>query len=179
MSVTKSYTAEFSLVAGREYTFFFELIGTQAFELWATDSEDNRWLIPPNQYTMKLTGTRPLFDGGVVTLNDDPAEEVFQYVAVRNTPIDQTVDFQNFTRFPEVLVEFAMDKLTMIAQELNDKLCDQVPGEEPATPLTQELIWESYDPFPAGNLNFALDKMTQICVELDATKAAKAGLPPQ
>jgi hypothetical protein len=64
-----------------------------------------------------------------VTVTEDPVITFVEISIERNTKITQQVDFQPYGPFPANIVEFALDKLTMIAQELDVRKCN-CAGEE-------------------------------------------------
>jgi hypothetical protein len=59
--------------------------------------------------------------GGRVTL-DDPLPEGARLAIVRDVPFEQVVDLQNNTAFLPEVIETALDRLTMICQQLRESL---------------------------------------------------------
>lgn len=133
MTVTVIYTPETSVYIGQgTYQFTFESIGADAFELWAVDATGARTFITTNDYTTEFNGATPIFDSGAVTITNDLPAGTTSISMERNTPITQLVDFQPYGRFPADVIEFALDKLTMICQELDARKCnivDQLVGD--------------------------------------------------
>ena len=74
-------------------------------------------------------------DGANVTLNINPLPSGATLAIVRECDIVQTVSFPINGKFPSTSNEEALDRLTMICQELAEKL-----GRTPSTPVTGGLI---------------------------------------
>lgn len=177
MSITKQYIPEWQDAnEDDEYSFFFESIGAQALEVYEVNGLGVPTFLSPNFYSVEFVGRRPLFDGGNIIITQHQIPDFTALKMVRNTPIYQTVDWKTFARFPSVMVEFALDRLTMILQELNNRLCDN-DLYTPVTVIDQLITWEPYDPYYASRLNFALDKLTLIAQEIAAGKEVDPSLP--
>jgi len=109
-----------------DYVFDYDIVGAIALEVWAVDAADVRTFIAPTDYTLVLNGTAPIYDGGTITLTAEaPVGTVFLSLE-RNTPITQLVDLQQYGKFSADVVEFMIDKLTMICQEIAASKCDKV-----------------------------------------------------
>jgi hypothetical protein len=127
MTITTIYTPELNdYVDLGPYDFIFESIGAEAFEVWAVDANLVRTYIPPADYTVIFNGNTPIYDGGSVTLTNAPPDGTVSLSLERNTPITQLVDFYPYGRFGANVIEFALDKLTMICQELDARKCNKV-----------------------------------------------------
>jgi hypothetical protein len=145
-----------------EYTFELEIIGADAFELWYLDADGNRTIASTDRYVVEFNGPPPIYDSGKVTLTRDPPEGTAQLSIERNTPITQLLDFGAFEPFSMNMIEFTLDKHTMICQELAYRKCDALVGTE----MTQLISFEAYTPFRANELTFALDKIIAILAEI-------------
>ena len=140
MTITAIYTPElyeYREVDWGPYPFLFESIGAEAFEVWAVDVNLVRTYIPPADYTVVFNGETPIYDGGSVTLTKDPPFGTVKLSLERNTPITQLVDFYPYGRFGANVIEFALDKLTMICQELDARKCNKVDQNTGDTQTTQ------------------------------------------
>ena len=178
MTVTAAYQPEFySKNETGLYVFLMESIGSAALEVYEIDSNDQAHFLPSNFYTARFRGRRPIFDGGQVFILQHQIPDVAGIKIVRNTPIDQTVDWKRVERFPMKMIEFALDKLTMILQELFDRLCETSPPGTYTTEITQTIAFEAYAHFPAAEVNFALDKLFTIMAEIDANKETDPDKP--
>ena len=101
-------------------------------------------LIPDNEWTIDGLGNAL---GGNVTLNVPLAEEQ-TVTLLRVVDETQLVDYQPFDAFPAETHEQALDKLTMIVQQLQESIgrSASVPVDSPiefyqlGTPVAQELI---------------------------------------
>ena len=148
-----------------EYAFVLEIIGPEAFELWYVDAAGTRTLASPDRYVASFNGQPPLYDSGQVKLTRPAPEGTAVLSIERNTPITQLLDFNNVDPFPMNMVEFTLDKHTMICQELAYRKCDALVGTE----MTQLISFDPYTPFYANEVTFALDKIIAILAEIQAT----------
>jgi hypothetical protein len=106
------------------YLFVFPNIGVESMEIWEIDTAGERTLVSASDYTLTFTGSLPLYTGGgFVMTRVHPAGTEFVSIE-RNTPITQLVDIQPYSRFPPQVLEFGLDKLTLIAQEIESRKCD-------------------------------------------------------
>jgi hypothetical protein len=149
--------------------FDFPVSSPDAVEVYEivrlTDNTLYQYLVPPGDYTLTFSSPQrtPSLSGGKVEFLRDYYTQTEEIRIKRNTLIDQTVDFPSFTAFNGRMVEYALDKATMICQEIADRKCNVVV----ATPMTQEIIFDGYRTFDAEALNFATDKLYQILLEID------------
>ena len=138
MTITTIYSPEINDYVGLgPYSFLFESIGADAFEVWAVGDFDERTYIPPSNYIATFVGSTPIYDGGEVTLTVEPPVGTLSLSFERNTPITQLVDFNPYGRFGANVIEFCLDKLTMICQELDARKCnkvDQLTGDTQSVP---------------------------------------------
>ena len=119
--------------------------------------------------------------GGNVTLNDPLAEDV-SVTLLRVVPATQQVDYQPFDAFPSATHELALDRLTMMVQQLDEQVdraykapVDSEPGEDFSFPpyLAGALIgWSETEENQLVNSDTSLQ---DIADEADrATAAANA-----
>ena len=147
------------------YSFEYEIIGPDAFELWYVDTNDDRTLASPDRYYVTFTGSAPLWNGGTVTLTKPPLDGTTTLSLERNTPLTQLLDFGEWSAFPLRMVEFTLDKHTMICQELASRKCTvTVSGG-----MTQLISFDPYTPFYADEVTYALDKIIDILNEISST----------
>ena len=137
MTITVIYSPESQNYTGLvTYPIGFESIGAEALEIWAVDASGNRTYLPPSDYTSLFYGDTPIYDGGEFTMTVPPPVGTVSLSIERNTPITQLVDFQPYGRFGANIVEFALDKLTMICQEIDARKCNKVDQLPTATGIT-------------------------------------------
>lgn len=82
-----------------------------------------------------------LSGGGRVTLGD-PLPEGAKLAIVRDVPVEQVVDLQNNTAFLPEVIETALDRLTMICQQLRESLSRAVT----LPPTDTEQTWDEIYP---------------------------------
>lgn len=156
----------FDVNADMEYQFSFEHVGLQSIEVYELDADSNRTLVGPTDYTAAFGVDRlPLYAGGTITFSRPHTPGTERVAIERNTRITQLVDFPTGRNFPAVMVEYTLDKATMICQELVARKCDAVA----TTPMTQTITFHPYGYFPAAAINSALDKLIAILNEIDGT----------
>ena len=80
--------------------------------------------------------------GGRVTL-DDPLPEGARLAIVRDVPFEQVVDLQNNTAFLPEVIETALDRLTMICQQLRESLSRAVTLPPTGTEQTWDEIYHT------------------------------------
>lgn len=155
-----------------EYTFELEMSGVEAFELWYVDNTDPeaevRTRAPTTDYLVTFNSQPPIYEGGTVKItnfNNIPSDTTVVSIE-RNTPIYQLLDFSEFTAFPLKMIEYTLDKHTLICQELAYRKCGAVVE---GTEMTQLISFDPYTPFYATELTFALDKIIAILAEIAAT----------
>ena len=134
MTITTIYAPEpYAYTGITTYPFGFESIGAEALEVWAVDVDGNRTYIAPSNYTSEFfpSNGAPIYDTGELTLTSALPAGTVTISIERNTPITQLVDFNPYGRFGANVLEFALDKLTMICHELDVRKCnsvDQIAG---------------------------------------------------
>lgn len=78
--------------------------------------------------------------GGRVTL-DDPLPEGAKLAIIRDVPFEQVVDLQNNTAFLPEVIETALDRLTMVCQQLRETLSRAVTV--PPTDTSPDTVYAS------------------------------------
>lgn len=156
----------------RVIPFDFESIGQLALEVWLETETDvpgvfNRERVAPQYFNLALNGVPPAYVGGTITLTGDIDDTVDRISIERNTPIKQLCDFSSFAPFHMDLIEFTLDKLTMIIQEIAYRKCSIAV----TLPITQELTFNPQDVLYVSMVDFALDKVTAYCLQM-ATSGA-------
>lgn len=173
---------EYAVNSERFYRFTFPSVGAEAIQVFEVLSTGERVRLQPQEYVIKFASNLrdPLRYRGSVQLSRLHTENTTLLRIERNTFIDQVVDFPDFTAFNTRMIEFTLDKLTMIAQEIAERKC----GAEVTPEITQTITFGSYWAITAAQINFALDKITRILFEIDQTATdcrlnnAPAGLSP-
>ena len=151
------------------HSFGFPFASPDALEVYEivrlSDGELYQYLLPPQDYSLTWNSPvrTPTLSGGTVTWNRGYYRQTEQVRILRNTLIDQTVDMPNFDAFDGRMVEYALDKATMICEEIAARKCNATV----TTPMTQEIIFDGYRTYDAEALNFASDKLYQILLEID------------
>lgn len=167
MTILSAYVPEIltPTAAPRTYAFSFPCVGPEAIEVYEIIGGTERQLVKVQDYSIRFGShpRDPLKSNGSVTFNRPHKTGTTNIVIERNTPITQLVDFPVFRSFNGRMVEFALDKLTMICQEIAERKCDVVT----TTPITQLITFTAYDDFKASVLNFAMDKINDILIEID------------
>ena len=181
MSVLNTYyPVRFEITDLGIYLFGFENTGLDSIEVYEVNADNELTFLRPNKYNIIFNDTNEDFisyGGAVVLKRSKLKSDTVEIYIERNTNIDQTIDLANVTRFPAETIEYVLDKLTMICQEIDNRKCNDPDGTDPVTPITQTINWYAYSRFPAAELNFALDKLTQICLEIDGDKLDLEYLP--
>jgi hypothetical protein len=120
VTIDSNYSPEsFTPNVLREYVFTFEYINQADIQVVEVLSDDTQILVDPNRFTLTGSGQLPIYDGGTVTFTDNHTNTTVSVVISRVTPASQLVDYQAYGSFPAETHEFALDKLTMIIQELS------------------------------------------------------------
>lgn len=165
--ILSQYVPEtFVATTAQEYAFQFENVGPESVEVYEIDVEGVRTLIPASGYNIRLKpDLLPLYRGGVVEFTRDHLSGTVKIAVERNTRITQLLDFTQAEDFPARMVEFALDKATIICQEIAQRKCTAVTGIE----ITQTMTFQSYGYFPAEAITAALAKITQILKEISET----------
>ena len=106
------------MTAARTYWFAFENVGPESIVVSRIDSSGDEHAVNASDYTLTMSGTSPIYDGGSVVYPNPHEPGTVEIKISRYTPRDQLVDFQPYSPFPAETNEFALDKLTMISQEV-------------------------------------------------------------
>jgi hypothetical protein len=148
----------------REYLFAFPSVGADAIRVYEIEPNAAPVLVRQQDYTLTFGSAYrdPLKYNGRVVFNREHGAQVTHVRITRNTYIDQTVDFRRHDPFNTRMIENALDKLTMIAQEISDRKCDAG-----LTAINQQVVFGSYWAITAGQLNRSLDKITDILFRID------------
>ena len=130
-------------------------------------SERRRERVRPQDYNIfyRRKPESPINEGGNVQFARPHPDWVTHVSIERNTLIDQTVDFPDKTAFNGRMIEYALDKHTMIAQELVQRKCTAITS----IPITQEIPFTAYDDLKASVVNFAVNKLVTILQEISQT----------
>jgi hypothetical protein len=157
-------------VVDRKFFFPWEIQTLDQLEVYLIDnSTGTRERAKLQTFRPKFNGredaNRLTFVGGSVQFPAQFADNISSIAIERNTLIDQTIDWPNASPFNGRTVEAALDKLTMICQEMVQRKCSAVTS----TPITQEITWRAYDEFSAEVIDFAMDKMADILLEISST----------
>lgn len=124
MTVDSAYFSETYLAdPGLEYPFSFESIGEDAIDVYVISSAGVYSLLSPSAYTLTFGYRSPIFSRGKVVL-DTKLSAGEQLHIERKTPITNDQVIPSNEDFPSAVVEFALDKLTFILQEIEDHKCD-------------------------------------------------------
>ena len=124
MTIDSTYTPQtFAPNDARTYTFTFEHIGAGTVVVsYLRRSGDTSTVeaIPPTGYSIDVgVAEAGIYTGGTVVISQyPPYADVVSIVITRRTPITQLVDYQPYTPFPADVTEFALDKQTLIDQEI-------------------------------------------------------------
>jgi len=163
--ILSQYAPEsFLPTAAKKYAFVFENVGPESIEVWEADVAGIRSLIPASGYNIRLQpDLLPLYRGGVIEFTRAHLAGTVGITVERNTRITQLLDFTQAEDFPARMIEFALDKATIICQELVLRKCTAVTS----TPLTQTITFQPYGYFPAAAITAALAKITLILKEID------------
>lgn len=156
---------EYSTNSDRFYRFTFPSVGKEAIEVYEVLSTGHRVRVRQQEYTIEFASSPrdPLkYRGSVQFLRNHTADTELVRIE-RNTFMDQVVDFKQWSRFNTRMIEFSLDKLTMIAQEIAQRKCDVGVS----VPITQEITFGSYWAIQAQQVNRALEKINRILFEID------------
>jgi hypothetical protein len=131
MTVTLQYKPEkFPVDPGQEYTFLFESIGAKAVQVYEMDVNGDLTFITKDDYNVSFSEPGPFFNGGTVTFTTAHLPATTHIYIERVTPITQRMNFLAYGRFPADDVEWALDKITMILQELDARKCSCAGEQE-------------------------------------------------
>jgi len=160
-------------VFGERLRFDYPTIGNEAQEVYEITFDGVRTLVSLDSYFIEYageTGLRKLLTGGRVIFTVPYREDTFVISIERNTPITQLSDFNKFGDFSMDTIEFVMDKITMILQEIAYRKCNKEGGPYVTTEITQLVDFYAYGPFRASTLDFVIDKATAIALEIKLAK---------
>jgi hypothetical protein len=174
MTIAAQYAPVKVLMPAVGSFFAFESIGPESIEVWMETETVvagvfDRVRLPQSQYSafMASGNSSPAYVGGLIVLAVGAVPNTVDQISIeRNTPIKQLADFSNFEPFHMDMIEFALDKLTMIIQEIAVRKCNVTPLS-PAD-IKQELTWNRQDVFYASMVDFALDKLISYCAQMVA-----------
>ena len=174
MPITKIYepVQYDTLDANRVYRFGYNYIEDSSIEVYELITEDAvtyKYLVPVTDYDLKPLTNRPRYpvkDGVQVRFSRLHSVGTVGVRIERNTLIDQVADFpRHANSYNGRMVGLAMDKATMIFQEIAKRKCQVVT----TTAVTQEVDWTAYDDFKQTVLKFSVDKLFAIALEIDTT----------
>lgn len=112
------------------YRYDFPVLSASHLDVYDNAPDGSSTLILPSEYTVTGAGEP---DGGNVIL-DAPIADGNTLAIYREVPIDQLLDYVPYGEFPAESHEGALDKLTMICQQLNalfDRVVLYPPGTNP------------------------------------------------
>jgi len=167
MTVTTAYApVDQTLNAARKYSADFPFSSVDSVEVYEL-IDGSRYLVPVSEYTIETFGdTRyGLFDNATVTFSRIHSAGTTGVRIERNTLIDQTVDMPKVDSFVGRSVEYALDKATLICQEIAERKCEV----DVTTPITQTYNFTGYFGFVAADINAAVAKLYAIMLEIDTT----------
>jgi hypothetical protein len=134
MTITTVYSpVVFNIVGAGPYIFSFDLIDASNIRC-----EIDGVPINSGAFTVTVSGEPPIYSGGSVTLVSPPASGVLS--VYRTTNATQNVDYQPYTPFPADTTEFALDKLTLLAQERGSGGGGGTPGEDYVDLISDQTI---------------------------------------
>lgn len=172
MTILDPYAPEeFAITEAQEYSFTFPAVddaSIEVYEIIEVDAVEYQYLVPYQEYQLdwNIQNHRyPLKRNGTVTFSRPHSVGTNRVMIVRNTLMDQTVDMPPYSRFNSRMVEFALDKHTMIFQEIAQRKCNA----STVTPITQEVEFGAYDDFKASVMNFVVQKLYDIAAEIEAS----------
>lgn len=164
MTISTEYSAtKYDNTGQTEFPFAWESIGLAAIEVWAEFETDtpgvyDRVLARPDLYTVRFGGVGVTYSGGTVVLNQPSSPFVARISIERNTLITQTVDLKNFGPFKMPVLEFMLDKLVMIIQELAYRKCGFLYPD----PIVQPYRFDEYTVLSDTVVDAALLNVTTL-----------------
>lgn len=169
MTVFATYEPVYADITDEQsYNFPYEAVGADAIEVYeACDVLAIRKRVAHSDYVIDFHGGErtPTKEAATIRFSREHTPGTTRVVIERNTLIDQTTDLPFVHSFNTRMLEFTLDKLTMICQEMVQRKCTAVS----ATPITQEITFGSYRTLEDGAVTFALDKLSTIINEISGT----------
>jgi len=155
-----------ALTPNRVYSADFPFSERSSIEVYEL-IDGLRYLVPVNDYTLEVFGdTRySIYDNARITFSRVHSLGTTAVRIERNTLIDQTVDFPKVSPFIGRMVEYTLDKATLICQEIAERKC----LVNVTTPITQTKNFTGYFGFNAADINAAVAKLYAIMLEIDQT----------
>jgi len=118
MTIDSVYQPEEFVVTGPQvYDFVFENDGSSSVYVYEKTIGGTEIFVSPSNYSLVVNGSGPIHDGGTVTFLVAHGADVSHVVIKRETEMLQVIDFEDGKPFPADVVEYALDKLTMMRQE--------------------------------------------------------------
>jgi hypothetical protein len=122
------------------FTFVFKVLAENHMKVYLDD------VIQGTGYTVTLNADQNANPGGDVTFSVAPVTDAVISL-LREVPLDQLVDYNPYDPFPAETHERALDKLTMITQQLDEKV-DRAILFPPSTALPDDGV--NFPPYDAG-----------------------------
>lgn len=138
MTIDSAYYVKFSNVhSGVNYIYPQESIGEEALQLWTGSPGSWTQLTYDVDFEWTFGGEEPMYNAAQATFDEPLSSNIPQVLFMRRTPITNEVTFEDNTEFDGNMFEYAIDKITMILQEIDGhkQLCLVLPdpaGPEPA-----------------------------------------------
>lgn len=156
---------EVAINTAREYRFPWKWVGDDSIEVFEISINGDRRLVAIQDYllTTDTNPRSPVKEGGLVTFNRPHRNDVFRVSIQRNTLIVSNLDMPTFQPISMQMIEFALDKLTLIMQEMVKRKCAAFTS----TPITQNQLFGAYQQLRGTSIKAALDKAYQIALEID------------
>ena len=108
----------------KNFTVPFYFIYNTDLKVYRQIGNIQELLILDTDYTVtgmaESTNNTIFKDGGTIVMNTMPAAGT-RLIIFREVPLTQETDYQEGSTFPAILHELALDKLTMITQQLKEK----------------------------------------------------------
>ncbi len=152
------------------YVCGWESVGAAAIEVYEIDdTNDTRMLVDKTDYSIEFHGGErvPTKEDATITFSREHASNITRVSLVRNTLMEQVTDMPNVRAFNTRMLEFTIDKVTMICQEMVGRKCTAFTN----TPITQEITFGSYRVLDEGAVTAAMDKLSTIIKEIAASVA--------
>lgn len=121
MTIDSSYIVKFmDIHDGTEYQYRQESIGVDALQLWVGTSEAGWTQLDYGvDFAWTLGGFEPMYPAAVATFTEPLDQATGNVLFMRRTPITNDVVFADGEEFDGNKFEYAIDKLTMILQEID------------------------------------------------------------